>query len=283
VASSYSLKKIIISVKWMIRTIYEITSGRITFRYGLIKIWSQLTFVGKRFVDGVNWNSYNLHYLEELKITEKNYTLLIKRNDFIIESGKIKFKSERIKPLQFSHELLYETIIKLNPSEVLEIGCGAGDHLANLSTLNPKIDCKGIDLLAKQIDLLNLRHPNNNFTLKVGDVTAIDFLLPETELIFTHAVLMHISEKNQRYQNALSNIFNSAQKYVILMENWTQHDFFEDIKNYLQDYPEWKIYFEKSTKNQKTRIMIISKLKLSGFEPLLNYEELTFGEKVIYH
>jgi hypothetical protein len=107
--------------------------------------------------------------------------------------------------------------------------------------------------------------------------------LPETELVFTHAVLMHISEKENRYQNALENIFNAAQKHVVLMENWTQHDFFKDVNACLRNHPEWKIYFETSSRDQQTRIMIISKMQLSIFRPLATYDDLLLGEKVIFH
>jgi hypothetical protein len=268
---------------WLLNTVYEAVTGKVTLKYAAIKIWSQLTFVGKRFTDGVNWKSYNKHYLEELKITEKTNTLLIKDQDVIIQDGRIKYNKENIKPLLVSHELLYEAISRLNPSEVLEVGCGAGDHLANLKSLNSTLDCRGVDLLSMQIDSLNLRHPNNKFNLSVADLTLAGCPLPETELVFTHAVLMHISEKENRYQNALENIFNAAQKHVVLMENWTQHDFFNDVNACLRNHPEWKIYFETSSRDQQTRIMIISKMELSIFRPLATYEDLLLGEKVIFH
>jgi hypothetical protein len=75
----------------------------------------------------------------------------------------------------------------------------------------------------------------------------------------------------------------AAQKYVVLMENWTQHDFLGDVKACLRDRPEWKIYFDESSQDQQTRIMIISKIPLSDFQPLLNYDDLTLGQIVIFH
>jgi trans-aconitate methyltransferase len=277
------IKKSKNSAMWLLNTVYEAITGKVTLKYAVIKIWSQLTFVGKRFTDGVNWKSYNKHYLEELKITEKTNTLLIKDEEIVFYNGRIKYNKENIKPLIVNHELLYGTILNLNPAAVLEVGCGAGDHLANLKSLKSNLECHGVDLLSKQIDSLNLRHPNNKFNLTVADLTLRGCLLPETELVFTHAVLMHISEKENRYQNALENIFNAAQKHVVLLENWSQHDFFKDVNAYLRNQPEWKIYFETSSRDQQTRIMIISKMNLSIFRPLATYDDLLLGGKVIFH
>jgi hypothetical protein len=62
------VRKIRLSLLWFFQTIYEAITGKISIKYARIKILSQLTLTGKRFIDGVNWNTYNLHYLEELKI-----------------------------------------------------------------------------------------------------------------------------------------------------------------------------------------------------------------------
>ena len=277
------IKKIISSFLWLLETLQEAATGKITLKYAGIKIWSQFTFVGRRFVDGVNWNSYNGHYLQELKITEKTNTLLVKSSEIHFSGGEIRYSSAEVKPLLVSHELLYETILNLHPESVLEIGCGAGDHLANLRSFSPSLECKGVELLAGQLESLNSRHRNNNFQLLLADVTSKNCLLPKAELVFTHAVLMHISEKENRFQNALENVFNTAEKYIVLMENWTQHDFFSAAKRCIEFSPGWRIYFDELGRDNQTSIMIISKLDLPSLKVLNDYDDLTLGNKVIFH
>lgn len=277
------IKKIRSSFLWLLETLQEAVTGKVTLKYAGIKIWSQFTFVGRRFVDGVNWNSYNGHYLQELKITEKSNTLLVKQNEIYFGEGEIRYASAEVKPLLVSHELLYETILGLHPDSVLEIGCGAGDHLANLHSLRPTLKCKGVELLAEQLESLKARHPNNKFELLIADVTSKNCSIPKAELVFTHAVLMHISEKESRFQNALENVFNSAEKHIVLMENWTQHDFFTAAKRCIDVSPGWRIYFDELGRDNQTRIMIISKFDLPGLKVLNDYDNLTLGNKVIFH
>ena len=277
------LQKIKFSVLWLLGTMQEAVSGKITIKYAGIKIWSQFTLVGRRFVDGVNWNSYNGHYLQELKITEKTNTLLVKKSEIYLKDAKICYASVKVKPLLVSHELLYETILNLQPESVLEIGCGAGDHLANLQNLNPSLKCNGVELLADQLASLKARHEGNNFELMIADVTSKNCSLPKTELVFTHAVLMHISEKENRFFNALENVFDSAENHIVLMENWTQHDFFGAAKKCMETRPGWRMYFDELSRDDQTRIMIISQLELPNLRPLMNYEDLTLGQTIVFH
>jgi len=277
------IKKTKSSLFWMVNTVAEVVSGKSTLKYAGIKLWSQISLVGKRFSDGVDWSSYNNHYLEELKITAKTNTLILEDADVIIDSTRIQLRRSGVRPLLVSHQLLYETIINLHPKSLLEVGCGAGDHLANLSTLIPGLESKGVDLLSKQLDSLNVRHPKNNFRLYVSDITMQDCQLPKAELVFTHAVLMHITEKHDRFINALENIFKAAQKYIVLIENWTQHDFFSAAQECIKRNPHWKIYYDISNRDEKMRVMVISKSKLQEYKPLLDYEDLTQGSKIVFH
>jgi len=268
---------------WLLITVIEVFKGQSTFKYARIKIWSQFTLVGKRFIDGVNWNSYNNHYLEELKITSKTNTLLISHNNITMVNGNIQYRNTDARPLLIGHQLLYETIVKLNPTRVLEVGCGAGDHLANLSNLIPNLECHGADLLASQLNSLELRHPNHSFELHKADLTEKTCQLPNIELIYTHAVLMHISEKKERFQTALNNIFNAAEKHVVLMENWTQHDFFEAVNLWIAGHPEWKLYFGTSHRATQMRIMVISRENPGFLNPLTRYEDLLLGNEIVFH
>lgn len=270
------------SLLWFFQTIYEVLTGRISIKYARIKFTSQLTLTGRRFIDGVNWKTYNNHYLEELKIIEKTNTTIINNQDIFLEKGKIKYRNINQKPLLINHELLYETIIDLSPKTILEVGCGAGDHLANLKSLNQSLECFGTELLMEQLNLLNVRHPNNDFKLNLANITEKVCELPLVELVYTNAVLMHITEKNQRFQNALSNVLNTAEKHIVIMENWTQHNFLESVRRILQSDPRWKMYFRESGHDDQTRVMVISKSKLS-YKPLIDYDDLLLGKSIIIH
>ena len=276
------IRKIRLSLSWFYQTIYEAITGEVSIKYARIKILSQLTLTGKRFIDGVNWKTYNKHYLEELKIIEKTNTTVINNQDIFIEDGKIRYRDINQKPLLINHELLYETIIDLNPKSVLEVGCGAGDHLANLKSLDQDLECYGTELLEEQLNSLNVRHPNNKFNLNLANITLKDCALPEAELVYTNAVLMHITEKKQRFQNALTELFSAATEHIVLMENWTQHNFYESVKIVLQDKPDWKIYFRAADNDNQTRVMVISKSKLK-YEPLVDYNDLLVGKIISIH
>lgn len=47
-------------------------------------------------------------------------------------------------------------------------------------------------------------------------------------MVFTQTVIMHI-QKDRRHIVALRNIFLTATKYVVLMENQSSHNFCSDI------------------------------------------------------
>jgi trans-aconitate methyltransferase len=170
----------------------------------------------------------------------------------------------------------------LHPSSILEVGCGGGDHLANLKTLIPELKVYGVDLLDKQIEFLNNRHPQNDFELKVVDISKNGVIFPSVDVIYTQAVLMHITEKNLRFYNSMENLLNSSAKHLILVENWSQHDFFETVKQ-IASSNKWKMYFNFLEGNERTRLMIISKDEQLSFQPLLDYTQLLLDNRLSVH
>jgi trans-aconitate methyltransferase len=277
-----AIKKVKKSVQNLIETLTSVLTGTISLKYAYYRILSQITFVGKRYIDGVNWKKYNKHYSEELKIIEKVNTLLITAQDFEVVAGKVNLKNPNQLPLHPNAQLLYETILKLHPSSILEVGCGGGDHLANLKTLIPELKVYGVDLLDKQIEFLNNRHPQNDFELKVVDISKNGVIFPSVDVIYTQAVLMHITEKNLRFYNSMENLLNSSAKHLILVENWSQHDFFETVKQ-IASSNKWKMYFNFLEGNERTRLMIISKDEQLSFQPLLDYTQLLLDNRLSVH
>jgi len=261
----------------------EFVRGKISFRYAWYKISSQITFVGKRYVDGVNWSKYNKHYAEELKIIEKSHTTILGAHDTSIDQGKIKLIDPLKLPLHPNAQLLYETIIQLAPKSLLEVGCGGGDHLANLNSLDPKLSLYGADLSNNQLKFLKKRHSHKEFILSTLDISQKGIVLPKVDLIFTQAVLMHITEKNSRFHNAMENLLNSTATNIVLMENWTQHNFLESVVNIIQNNKSWNLYYNWLENNEQIRILIISREAQSRYKPLVDYSQLLMGNRLAIH
>jgi SAM-dependent methyltransferase len=280
-------KKMFESLKNLIGIVLSVSTGKITLKYGVIRLMSQLSMVGIRKPDGVNWDTYHKHYLEELKITGKHNTLILQIGDIDFFQNKIRYKNTTIKPLIASHELLYEKILQINPRSAAEAGCGGGDHLHNLYMLNPKIELSGFDSSSGQLTTLANRHPftGKNFNLQIADLTQPNIKLPDVSLIFTHAVLMHISEQENRFQNAFRNLFRTNCDYILLIENWTQHNFLKFANQYINEFTSWngaKIYYDQSKVNNEIKCMVVSK-KIMKMKILDDYEEMLNGQLLIKH
>lgn len=234
--------------------------------------------------DMFNWSLYNLHYRGEIKKDAKNYTLKLKIGDYNFVNLNLIKINKNIKPLHQNWRLVYETIMQLSPRSVLELGCGNGMHLNNIKTLSPNIKLYGIDRSEDQIKFLYECYPNIDATTMVMDATkAWDTgKTPLVDLSFTQAVIMHI-HTGQTHLIALQNLFNTSNKYVILMERWKNHQFMDDIKK-LQNKKiiRWEniyFYYRISPETSRPHIMICSKEKLN-YPELTNYNILN-TEKIL--
>jgi SAM-dependent methyltransferase len=279
---SARLKSAIVS---LLRLTLSLSLRKITFRQFCLEIEMRLENQSTWQGDDFNWAKYNKYYLEELKSISRVHTLIIESNEFRLSGGRIRKLNLRTANLHPNHKLLYETILGTPVIEVLEIGCGGGDHLANLKTLKNDLDLFGVDRSAAQLETFRSRHPELHTKLEIVDITNPRVELPSVELVYSQAVLMHISESEDRFSHALTNIFKSATKYVVLMENWAQHDFLSAVTKVMQESSSWKegkLYFKSSDENSKVRLMIASIHPLQE-SPLSNYEDLLQGQPLISH
>ena len=55
-----AIKKVKRSVQNLVQTLTAFLTGTISLKYAYYRISSQITFVGKRYIDGVNWKKYIL-------------------------------------------------------------------------------------------------------------------------------------------------------------------------------------------------------------------------------
>jgi SAM-dependent methyltransferase len=225
-------------------------------------------------LDDYNWELYTLHYKGEIEEVSKDFSVSLNNDDYAFEEGALSKKSDD-KPLHPNWHTIYEAILKLNPTSVLELGCGNGMHLSNLQVLDSTMTLIGLDRSQNQLEFLKQLHPTLNASLHLADATLpFPKELPRADLGYTQAVIMHI-QTAENHKKALVNLFNNSEKYVVLMENWTKHPFLEDIKE-LQTHGaiEWeKIYFYSAPEpvTNKPHAMVCSKTPLTNFEELKDY------------
>ena len=228
--------------------------------------------------DDYDWETYTAGYRSELSSIAANHTLVLGEGDYSYGSGRLRRENARL-PLHPNHELLYETILRLEPDSVFEFGCGGGDHLHNLRVLKPGLQLHGVDRSASQLRLLEERHPRLNAQLREADVTVpFPDSVEHVDLAYTQAVIMHI-HAGERHLTALSNLFRVARNQVVLMENWHRHNFAADIRHlHQQGRIPWHrvlLYFRESSDDRGVRILVASSKELPGYRELDDYRNLT--------
>lgn len=219
-------------------------------------------FLGQRLTDDFDWKAYSLHYRGELDAISKEHTLVLRRGDYVFRDGALTKARPGIHPLHPNHRLLYETMLQLAPGSVFELGCGGGDHLANIALLIPDVALHRMDISMQQISLLRQRHPRLSASIEEYDAK-VPF--PETfahvDVAYTQTVLMHI-QTGDRHLVAMENLFRTARRQVVLMENWTRHAFVDDIRRLHAagriPWPEVHLAFRFSPEFQKPHLLVAS-------------------------
>lgn len=225
--------------------------------------------------DDFEWSEYNKkYYSKQISGIEKENTLILPEGNYSIVEGKIVLEQSLL-PLHPNHKLLYETIYDLKPSSLLEVGCGCGDHLANIQKILSETKISGCDLLEDQMEFLLSRHPElkTKSNLFVHDITISPSNI-KVDLVYIQAVIMHI-HRNNRHLNALRNMFRISKEYIVLMENWSRHNFYNDIKNISRkpDFP-WESAYLYANDDGNQILMVISNTVLEGYKELHNNKEL---------
>jgi SAM-dependent methyltransferase len=226
--------------------------------------------------DDFDWRWYHYHYQAELSEIKKVHTQVLSPGDYALSDGALS-QQRNVLLLHPNHRLLYETILQLSPGSVLEVGCGGGDHLHNLSVLAANISLYGRDLSTEQLSFLRRRHPELKADIGQLDITLpYSSLWPVVDLSFTQAVIMHIQTGNGHLV-ALSNLFKMTTKYVILMENWRSHNFMDSIRQIFDmkmiPWGDLYFYYRISPELNKPHLMVVSAMKLA-YEPLMRSDIL---------
>lgn len=278
-------KKLALFLKSLFSLCSNVLKRNVTVKQAILDIHMRLFNSQRSLGDDFDWNKYPRHYREEIKAASRKHTLVVGVEDFNIVNGELVLTDQNAKPLHPNHRLLYEVIISLKPDSIREIGFGAGDHLNNISSMLPASKLYGIDRSTEQFETLRERHPGLQAELSVVDVTDRQIELKPVELSFTQAVLMHISEIDGRYMNSLENILDSTSNQIVMMENWTQHDFVGSIRRLVKSKHNWQnanLYFKESSEDSNVRCMIVSNFPCS-FPLLANDDQLLQGRSLLTH
>ncbi len=233
--------------------------------------------------DDFNWSRYHLHYKKELESISKKAQLELGQADFKLVDGKLLLSQPA--NILASHHTLYEAISQFGFNSILEVGCGGGDHLSNLSRIFPSANFRGMDLSQEQIDFAVKRHPQLEGQLFLKDVSRpISATWLKSDVVYSHAVLMHISERNGRFKTALRQMLELANVGVVLVENWTQHDFLsaaQELTDELESWKEARIGYHESSEFPGVLAMVIT--KDGDFKLVETYEEFLRGASLRIH
>ena len=192
---------------------------------------NRLFYKKRRFYDDdFDWDNYTSDsYARRLKgDIEINYVTKVDPSQVEINfaSGRVHLKVANMHP---NHQLLLDAIAYLQPTSVHEVGCGGGDHVANITCLFPECAVSGGDRGLTQLEMAADRHPEIQSKLGLQDITMpYSANWPKVDLVYTQAVIMHIHTAVSHLV-ALSNMFRCAKKHVLLVENNQCHNFVKDI------------------------------------------------------
>jgi SAM-dependent methyltransferase len=274
------------AIKSLVILILDLIARRITLLQFFLDLQSRVTIKLSPLKDDFDWKRYPSYYKQELKSISRLHTLKIENGNFLYQSGRLKKIDATAKDLHPNHLVLYEVVLGLRPKSVLEVGCGGGDHLANIHQLSSGIKLSGIDRSETQFLTFRERHPHLEVNTFVLDVSTPHCQLVHASLVYTQAVLMHISENDGRFMNALNYVFSSATDTVVMVENWTQHNFFTAIYQIQEQNVEWResfMYIVQSEIDVHSSALIVSKKELKDLTKALSYEQFLAGRSVVTH
>lgn len=139
---------------------------------------------------------------------------------FVYESGTIVDTSNYRKhmsdnPVQRRlidrfHAKITDIIVDLQPTTMLDAGCGEGFVADILQTAIPTVKITGFDVLEDSVALARMRNPRGTFT--VGDIYAIDQPDNSFDVVYCFEVLEHLHEPDK----ALAELARVASKHVVL-------------------------------------------------------------------
>jgi hypothetical protein len=189
-----------------------------------------------RVPDDYVWETYHELYGPQNEAEEMFYTYDMNEVDFKVISGNIYFISDS-KPLHPWNRVVLEAIINLpGISSIHEIGTGGGKLIVNLRRiLGESVIFSASDVSEGQLAQFRRRWPEDylNISPRVHNIVHKPLTIEsKADVVFAATVLMHIKER-EKYLSALNNLLHSARKYVVILDNWGDHNYVEDIRQIL--------------------------------------------------
>lgn len=188
-----------------------------------------------KYKDEYNWSTYTKNYRDQI-----DQMINIKKREFFVKNFEIVNDQIIVKDnIHPNSKELYSIIYKLKPKSVYECGVGGCYHLKNINMILPRLKITGSDLLETQLKFgkqFSQLPDSIDSSLRVIDMTKE---LPDDvgkfELVYTQAVIMHLSTKNAKL--FLENMNRLSEKYIILIESSNNHEnFYDFVKETLPGY-----------------------------------------------
>lgn len=114
------------------------------------------------------------------------------------------------------HRWLVSEIKKDKPKTILEVGCGFGRNIKFLKTEGVSAVITGVDISRKMIRKARKYVPQKGITFVQGDIRHLPFKDKSFDVVFTHGVLMHVSQTD--VEVAFSELCRVAKNAVYLIE-----------------------------------------------------------------
>jgi tRNA (cmo5U34)-methyltransferase len=109
--------------------------------------------------------------------------------------------------------------IKPNATEILDIGCGAGNYTLKMLSKLPNLNCTLLDLSKPMLNRAKERvakETNGKVDVLQGDIRNIDFKDNKFDIILAGAVLHHLRD-DEDWENTFKKIFELLNKGGCLM------------------------------------------------------------------
>jgi hypothetical protein len=186
--------------------------------------------------DVKDWNEYAETLFWCMNSGQEHADIYL-NDDFKIENGRLIHN----KRLHENYAEIYSQVVALDCKNVFECGAGAGIHLHNIAKIIGEENVFGADINPHGL-LLGEKMFNLSPIIK-SHITICDFSNPDNrvlftnqkyDLVYTQAVTMHLSDENTYY--FLINMDYICNKYILLIENTTQHNYDKLIKHALPNY-----------------------------------------------
>lgn len=178
----------------------------------------------------------NYHAWQTRDLENKGFKFEL--DNFSVENNQLIFKDK----LGKNQELLYNTVFKLQPASVFEVGFGYANHLYSIEKLCPKAKIAGCELSTKQYLCAHYRYDLSRFELSCGDFLNFN-TSNKYDFVYSNAVLMHMSTQKQK--QAIEKMYDMSTNYVMILDGKLH---IPDLENYMKKFNYVTFLYDFSTK-----------------------------------